>query len=660
MIKAEAKERIQKLKKLIDKYRHDYHVLNKLEISEGALDSLKHELKKLEDEFPDLITADSPTQRVAGKPLKEFKKLRHSNPMLSLEDVFSEEEFAEWAARIKRLIPGSDFDFYSELKFDGLALSLVYENGDLFYAATRGDGQIGEDVAQNVRTMESVPLRISEKRKIEVRGEAIITKKNFKAINIAQKKNGLKEYANSRNLAAGSLRQLDPKITAARKLDFFAYDILGPDYEAHSEEHAVLAKLGFKTGGGNERLCENLDAVFRHYKKIADGRDKIPYTIDGIVVAVNSNKLFQRLGVVGKTPRGAIAYKFAAHEATTMVEDIIVQVGRTGALTPVAVLKPVQIGGVTVSRATLHNEDEIKRLGLKIGDSVIVGRAGDVIPDIIKVLPQLRTGKEKNFHMPKNCPVCGKGVMKLTEGGVGAYCVNSKCSARHREWMYHFVSRKAFNIDGLGPKILNAFLDFRLIQDIPDIFELKEVDIAPLERFGEKSAENIIKSINDAKKITLARFIYALGILHVGEETAIDLANHFGSLEKIERADFDGLNNIPNIGEVVAKSLADWFRDEHNKNLIKKLLRHVEIENPKKRAPGKLSGKTFVLTGELEAMSRDEAKAKVRELGGDPSETVSKNTDYVVVGSNPGSKFARAQKLGVKILDEKEFLKMVG
>src|SRR3990167_335426 len=659
MVKAEAKERILKLRKLIDKYRYDYHVLNKLEISEAAFDSLKHELKKLEDEFPELITSDSPTQRVAGKPLKEFKKIRHSFPMLSLEDVFSEKEFSEWAVRIKKLSPGADFEFYSELKFDGLALSLVYENGGLQYAATRGDGNIGEDVTQNVRTMESVPLSIAEKRRVEVRGEAIITNKNFEAINKEQKKKGLKEYANSRNLAAGSLRQLDPKIIASRKLDFFAYDILGPDFENHSEEHKTLAKLGFKIGGANELICKNLEEVFKHHKKIANTREKIPYTIDGLVVSVNSNKLFQRLGVVGKTPRGAIAYKFAARESSTVVENIIVQVGRTGALTPVAILRPVQIGGVTVSRATLHNEDEIKRLGLKIGDSVIVGRAGDVIPDIIKVLPELRTGGEKNFHMPRICPVCGKPVKKMLEGGVGVYCLNQKCPARHREWMYHFVSRKAFNIDGLGPKILNAFFDFGLIQDIPDIFELKEGDIAPLERFGEKSAENLVKSINNAKKITLARFIYGLGILHIGEETAIDLAEHYRSLEKIESADFDELNNIPNIGEVVAKSLYDWFRDEHNKNLIKKLLRYVEIENPKKRASGKFTGKTFVLTGELESMSRDEAKARIRELGGDSSETVSKNTDYVVAGANPGSKFARAQKLGVKIMDEKEFLKMI-
>ena len=394
MTKPEAKGRIEKLKKLIDKYRYQYHVLNKLEISEEALDSLKHELKKLEDEFPELITLDSPTQRVAGKPLKEFKKVKHQTKMMSLEDVFSEEEFSEWLTRIKKLAPRDVFHFYAEPKFDGLALSIVYEDGVLKYAATRGDGEVGEDVTQNVRTIESVPLRIDAKGRVEARGEAIITKKNFEAINRKQKKKGGQIYANSRNLAAGSLRQLDPKITASRRLDFFAYDLLGVALEKHSEEHNALRDLGFKTGDDLEERRKDAGEVFKHYKKIAERREKLAYNIDGIVVSVDGNGLFKKLGTVGKTPRGAIAFKFSPKETTTKVEDIIVQVGRTGALTPVAVLRPVEIGGVTVSRATLHNEDEIKRLGIKVGDSVIVGRAGDVIPDVRKVLKELRTGHE--------------------------------------------------------------------------------------------------------------------------------------------------------------------------------------------------------------------------------------------------------------------------
>ena len=658
MTKSEAKERIGKLKKLIDKYRYQYHVLNKLEISEEALDSLKHELKKLEDKFPGLITSDSPTQRVAGKPLKEFKKVRHQTKMMSLEDVFSEEEFSEWLERIKKLAPRDEFHFYAEPKFDGLALSIVYENGVLKYAATRGDGEVGEDVTQNVRTIESVPLRINANGRVEARGETIITKKNFEFINKEQKKKGASLYANTRNLAAGSLRQLDPKITASRRLDFFAYDLLGMDFENHSEEHKALRDLGFKTGGDMESICKKPEEVFPRYKKIAERREKLPYNIDGIVVSVDSNDLFKKLGVVGKAPRGAIAFKFAPKETTTKVEDIIVQVGRTGALTPVAILKPVEIGGVTVSRATLHNEDEIKRLGLKIGDSVIVGRAGDVIPDVKKVLKELRTGHEKEFHMPKRCPVCGKQIEK-DKGGVVDYCKNKLCPARHREWLYHFVSRKAFNIDGLGPKILNAFLDHGLIQDASDIFELKEGDIAPLERFGEKSAENIVLAVKNSRKITFARFLYALGILHVGEETAIDLAGYFGSLGQLEHVSKENLESIPNVGGVIAESVYGWFNDERNKNFLKKLLKNVEIENPKKRKPGKLAGKIFVFTGEMESMSRDEAKAKVRDLGGDPSETVSKNTDYVVAGENHGSKYDKAKKLGVKIMDEKEFLKLI-
>ncbi len=672
--KAQAKERILKLKKAINQYRYEYHVQNRLEISEEALDSLKHELKKLEDEYPDLITADSPTQRVAGSALEKFKKIKHQNRMLSLEDVFSEEEFLEWTLRVKKLIPHKEFRLYAEPKFDGLAISLVYEDGVLQYGATRGDGLIGEDVTQNIKTMESIPLNLElhhalapsaqkiiehtiSHGRVEVRGEAIITKKNFEAINRARKKEGLPLYANTRNLGAGSIRQLDPTITASRKLEFFAYDLLLPhDLSFHSEEHQVISALGFKTANHLEALCKNETEVFRARNKIGELREKLEYNIDGVVVSVDDRALFERLGVVGKAPRGAIAFKFAPMETTTVVEGIIVQVGRTGALTPVAVLRPVSIGGVTVSRATLHNEDEIKRLGLKIGDSVIVGRAGDVIPDVRKVLKELRTGKEKEFHMPTHCPVCGK---KLEQEEVIRRCVNTKCPARSREGMYHFVSRKAFDIDGLGPKILDAFLDQGLIQDAADIFLLQEGDIAPLERFGEKSASNLVSAIALRRSISLDRFLYALGILHVGEETARDLAEYFGALSKIEKASEEDLNKIPNIGGVVAKSIYAWFRDAHNKGFLQRLLKSVTVENPKKKKSGKLKGKTFVFTGEMESMSRDAAKEKVRMLGADANESVSSQTSYVVVGSNPGSKYDRAKKLGVTILGEKEFLKMI-
>ena len=599
MLKQEAKERIEKLKKAINKYRYQYHVLNKLEISEEALDALKHELKKLEDEFPDLVTPDSPTQRVEGRVTKGFKKAQHRTPMLSLEDVFSEEEFLDWEKRVKKLLNISKMpELFAELKFDGLAVSIVYKNGILERAATRGNGKIGEDVTQNVKTIEAVPLRLEDdvQGEIEVRGEVIITKKDFEKINREQKKKGGQIYANPRNLAAGSLRQLDSKITASRHLDFHAYDIVGDlGGRLHSEEHELLRSLGFKTDG-EAHIARKAEDIFKFKEKIEKEREKLAYEIDGLVVQVNDNRLFERLGVTGKAPRGAIAFKFSPKEATTKVHDILVQVGRTGKLTPVAVLEPVEVGGVTISRASLHNEDEIRRLSLKIGDTVIVGRAGDVIPDVKKVLVQLREGKERQFHMPKKCPVCARAV---TKDGPLTFCTNKNCPAKHRENLYHFVSKHAFDIDGLGPKIINALLDQGLIQNAADLFDLKEGDLVLLERFGEKSAENLVAAIRERKKISMPRFLIALGILHVGEETATDLADRFGSLEKLERASLEEINAIPNVGDVVAKSAYDWFRDPYNKRFLEKLLRRVNIG--KYRQPsGKLKGKTFALTGSLE------------------------------------------------------------
>jgi len=659
---AEAKARTGKLKKAIAKYRYEYHVLDKSSISPEALDSLKHELKKLEDEFPDLITPDSPTQRVAGEPLKNFKKVSHRAPMLSLEDVFSEEEFSDWAGRIKKLLRSEKLpELFAELKFDGLACSLVYKNGILERAATRGDGKVGENVTANIRTIEAVPLRLEKnvKGEIEIRGEVIITKKAFEKINREQKKKGEQIYANPRNLAAGSLRQLDPEITAARHLDFHAYDLVAElGQKTHSKEHEILKELGFKTDN-LARVMSRAEEVFRFKEKVEREREKLPYGIDGLVVQVNDNKIFQKLGVAGKAPRGSVAFKFSPKEATTKVRDVIVQVGRTGKLTPVAVLEPVEVGGVTISRASLHNEEEIRRLGLKIGDTVIVGRAGDVIPDVRKVLKELRRGREKEFHMPEKCPVCERGV-KREKGGPLTFCKNKFCPAKHRENIYHFVSKHAFDIDGLGPKIVNVLLDRGLIQDAADIFDLKEGDIQPLERFGEKSAANIVAAVKAKSKISLPRFLIALGILHVGEETAEDLADRFGSLEKLEKAGLAELQNIPNVGDVVAKSIYEWFRDSYNKRFLDKLLKRVSIE--KYHAPsGKLKGKKFVITGTLESLTRDEAKARIRKLGGDASETVSEETDYLVAGSDPGStKLEKAQKLGVKIIDEKEFLKLLG
>jgi len=597
---------------------------------------------------------------VAGEPLKGFKKITHRVPMLSLEDVFSEEEFSDWEKRITKLLYISKTpEFFAELKFDGLAVSLVYKNGVLDYASTRGNGKVGEDVTQNIKTIESIPLRLEKSidGEIEIRGEVIITRKGFEKINREQKKNNEQVYANPRNLAAGSLRQLDSKITASRRLDFHAYDIVGNlGQKTHSREHEILRELGFKTDK-EAHIAKKPEDIFRFKEKIEKEREKLEYEIDGLVIQINDNAVFDKLGVAGKAPRGAIAFKFAPKEATTIVKDILVQVGRTGKLTPVAVLEPVGIGGVTVSRASLHNEEEILRLGLKIGDTVIVGRAGDVIPDVSKVLKEFRNGKQKEFHMPKVCPVCGHRAERDKDSPL-TFCKNKKCPAKHRKNLYHFVSKHAFDIDGIGPKIIEALLDQGLIQDAADLFDLKEGDIKPLERFGEKSAQNIIFAIHTKEKISLPRFLIALGILHVGEETAADLADRLGALLKIKEASLEEINDIENVGDIVARSVYDWFRDPYNERYLEKLLRRVSIDKYHQPS-GKLKGKTFVLTGSLETITRDEAKARIRKLGGKTSESVSKETDYVVAGTEPGSKLDKAQKLGVKIIYEKEFLKML-
>lgn len=681
MNRQEAKERIEKLKKVINRHRYLYHVLDKPEISDAAFDTLKNELEELEFKFPDLITPDSPTQRVGGKALAKFEKVNHEIPMLSLSDAFSVEELREWEERIRKLVPREKLDYFCELKLDGLAVSLEYKKGMFIRGATRGDGKIGEDVTQNLKTIPSIPLRLrtpeekeirglgfsleqtkkiikaAEEGIIEVRGEAIMTKKTFEELNKKFKKEKMPLLANPRNAAAGSIRQLDPKITASRKLDCYIYSLVTDlGQTRHEQEHGLAKFLGFKTISHN-KFCRNLEEIIEFHRKMSKEREKLPFEIDGIVVVVDKVDLQKKLGVVGKAPRWMIAYKFSPKEATTIVEDIKVQVGRTGVLTPVAILRPVEIGGVTVSRATLHNEDEIKRLGLKIGDTVIVARAGDVIPDVLKVIPGLRTGKEKNFHMPKYCPICGKKVLK-DEGGVILRCVNKKCPSRQRRSLYYFASKSAFDIEGLGPKSINLLLDEGLIEDPADIFDLKEGDLIPLERFGEKSAQNLVKSIQSRRTISLPRFLIGLGILHIGERTAQDLSEHFGSLNAIKEATFENLEKIENIGPKVARSVYDWFGDDNNKKFLNKLLKQVKIEKYRPQS-GKLKGKLFVLTGSLSAMPREEAKTKIQELGGKTSESVSKEVDYLVVGEEPGSKLDKAKKLGIKILDEKEFLKMI-
>lgn len=664
MTKQEAKARIEKLKVLINKYRYHRLVLDKPVIEESVEDSLKKELFDIEQEFPDLVTPDSPTQRVAGKPLKKFEKFPHPRRMFSFNDAFSEEDMSDWEERLKRLDPrATESGYYCELKIDGLAIELVYEDGILKIGATRGDGTIGENVTQNLKTVEAIPLSLNPKLArviLVVRGEVFLSKKEFEKVNKEQKKKGGAVYANPRNLAAGSIRQLDPKITASRRLDSFAYSLVTDlGQKVHEDEHKILKDLGFKTNPHN-KYCKNLKEVqeFRDYWE--KHRENLNYEIDGIVVILNDNKMFAKLGTVGKAPRAAIAYKFSPRESTTKVKDIIVSVGRTGVLTPVAVLEPVEIGGTTVSRATLHNEDEIRRLDVRMGDTVVVGRAGDVIPDVKKVLKELRTGKERIFHFPGKCPVCG-GPVKRVEGEAAHKCVNKNCPGIKRRAIYHFVSKGAMDIEEIGPKTIDQLMDAGLIKDTADFYLLKKEDLLNLERFAEKSAENAVNAVQSRKKIPLDRFIFALGIPHVGSETALDLARHFGTLEKLGSAALEDLQKIRDVGGVVAKSIYEWFRNDYNQKLLKKFekvgVRVLKQETSEKSS--KLKGLTFLFTGTLDTLSREKAEEAVRENGGDVSSSVSKETDYVVAGEEPGSKYDRAKKLGVKIVSEKEFLKLV-
>jgi DNA ligase (NAD+) len=678
MDKEQAQKRIEKLRKLINFHRYNYHVLDKQAISDAAFDSLKHELYVLEQQYPELITPDSPTQRVGGEPLKVFKKVEHKVPMLSIEDVFSEQELIDWENYLKKLARQAAFEYYAELKIDGFAVALIYDKGVLVKGATRGNGKIGEDVTQNLKTIESIPLKIEishlrpdlkhletrlkekiSKETLEIRGEVYMDKADFDKFNQLRAKKGLSLFSNPRNLAAGSIRQLDPNLAASRPLKFLSYDIVTDIGQGlHSQEHEVLEILGFKSGKG--RVCRSLSDIMDFWQQINKKRDILPYQIDGVVISVNNNKIFQSLGVAGKSPRAIRAFKFAAKQATTRILDIKVQVGRTGAITPIAVLEPVQVSGVTITRATLHNEDELKRLGAKIGDTVIVERAGDVIPAVVKVLSELRTKKEKNFAFPSKCPVCGTKLSKPENEAIWR-CLNQECPARKRENIYHFVSKKSFDIKGLGPKIIDQLMDENLISQASEIFELKEGDLFPLERFAEKKAKNIIESIEKSRDISLEHFIYSLGIRHVGEETANDLAKYFGSITKLRKIDKEDLEKVPGIGEKVSESIYDWFQSKQNQKFIDDLISlGVIIAHQKSYSENqKLKGKSFVLTGSLDSMSRDQAKEKIRLFGGEIADSVSKNTNYLILGKEPGSKLAKAKELGVKTVSEKEFLEMI-
>jgi DNA ligase (NAD+) len=658
------KDRVKKLKELLEKHRYLYYVLDKPEISDEAYDSLMKELEEIESKNPDLITPDSPTQRVGGEPLKEFTKVNHAYQQWSFDDVFDFEELKKWQDKIRNFMDKSGvsdekLEYCCELKIDGLKIVLDYKDGLLVQGATRGDGIIGEDVTSNIKTINSIPLKLKRNIDIIVVGEAWISKKVLEIINKEREKNSEEKYANTRNLAAGSIRQLDPRITAGRRLDSFIYDIdmVSIDVpESQFNEINLIKELGFKTNKYS-KVCKSIDEVQKYYEEWTKKKDSLDYVLDGIVIKVNSVKIQKALGYTGKSPRWGVAYKFPAEQVTTIVEDIVLQVGRTGVITPVAHFKPVLIAGSTVSRATLHNEDEINRLDIRIGDTVIIQKAGDVIPDIVSVVKDLRPKSSKPYIFPTHIPACGgDGRIEKIPGEVAWRCVSKNSSEQQKRKFYYFVSKKCFNIDGLGPKNIDVLLENNLISSFDDIFTLKRGDLLNLPRFAEKSVDNLISSIEKSKKITLPRFIASLSIIQVGEETAYDIANTFGTIDKIQNAKYEEIERIYGVGPIVAKSVFDWFSDSENKKLIKNLLKHIEIISEKKNQ--KLSGLVFVFTGSINT-DRTEAQEMVRNLGGEVSSSVSKNTSYVVAGEEAGSKLDKAQKLGVKIINEEEFLKMV-
>ncbi|MBC7836834.1 NAD-dependent DNA ligase LigA [Acetobacteraceae bacterium] len=665
---AEVKKRYEKLKKAVNHYRTQRHVYDKEEIPLEVEDSLKHELSEIEKEYPDLISSDSPSQRVAGSPLPQFKKVAHTIAQWSFNDAFSEEEMRDFDKRVKRFLGLpllQDIEYTVELKIDGLKIILQYEKGLLKTAATRGDGRVGEDVTHNVRTIESVPLLLSRPVDVIVEGEVWMSEKILEAVNKARKNNTEPLFANPRNAAAGSIRQLDPKIAASRKLDTFIYDVAQTSEdlpETQVAELQYLRELDFKVNP-HFKLVSSIEGAIKYWETWKKKNKTQGYWIDGVVVKVNERRLQERLGYTGKGPRYAIAFKFPAEQVTTVVEDIVLQVGRTGVLTPVAHLRPVSVAGSVVSRATLHNEDEIKRLDVRVGDTVLLQKAGDVIPDIVKVLTELRTGKEKTFKWPTHIPECGgDGRIERVPGTAAWRCVARDSFAVQRRVLRHFASKHALDIEGLGESTVDLLLEKGLVHSFDDFFTLKEGDVLELEGFAEVSAKKLIASIEKTRKhIPLSRLITGLSIPHVGEETAFLLARNFKTIDDIAEATLEKLVEIDGVGSIVAKAIYDWFREKENVALILRLKKLLTIESEKLTSAKKLplEGKTFVLTGTMKSLSRDEAKEKLRTLGADVSSSVSKNTFAVVAGEEPGSKLDKARELGVQVLSENEFLKML-
>ncbi|PIZ55853.1 DNA ligase (NAD(+)) LigA [bacterium (Candidatus Torokbacteria) CG_4_10_14_0_2_um_filter_35_8] len=677
MTKKEAKTRIQKLKEELKEIDYAYYVLDKPIVSDAARDSLKDELERLEKKYPEFITPDSPTQRLGGEALDKFKKFQHKTRKYSFDDVFSFEDVKEFDKRTKRFLKISEnikIEYVCELKIDGLKTALWYEKGYLTKALTRGDGVIGEDVTHTVKTIGSIPLSIPEKKNAEVEGEVYMPRKSFDMLNRQQKEKKEPLFANPRNAAAGSVRQLEAEAAANRDLRFFAYTVpnaLNLGIKTQLDVLKILEKWKFGVNKYYKKI-KGIENSLKFFSKCERKRNKFPYQIDGIVVKINLLDLQNRLGRTSKNVRWACAYKFPAEQAVTVVKNIKVQVGRMGSLTPVAHLRPVKVAGSTVSRATLHNEDEIKKLDVRIGDTVIIQKAGDVIPDIVKVLPKMRTGKEKVFKMPKKCPICGSKAIR-PKGEAITKCTNPNCFARTRKHFYHFVGKGCFDIDGLGSKIVDQLINEGLIDDPADVFTLKRGDLEPLERFADKSASNIISAIENSKKISLGKLFFALGILHVGEEAARVFAEHIYNLiskptsnlkdylKVFKSLSQENLESIPGFGPKASQSIYKYFKNRNNIKFLEKLNKvgiSIIYEGKKKKASA-LLGKTFVVTGTLKGFTRDETEEKIRNLGGSVASSVSKNTDFVVAGKDPGSKFDKARKLGVKILNEKGFMRLI-
>jgi len=659
------KQRVEKLRALINYHNHRYYVLDSPEISDAEYDEFMHQLVQIEAEHPELVTSDSPTQRIGAAPVEAFGVVEHRLPLLSLGNAFSHEELLAWHKRILNLTEGQDLEFVCEIKMDGLAIALTYVDGRLVTGATRGDGYRGEDVTQNLRTIKSIPLSVPRDAppRFEVRGEVYFPKAGFKKLNEERAREGLPLFANPRNAGAGSVRQLDPRITAQRPLDIYVY-ALGyaegksvPD--THWERMEYLKYLGFKVNPHN-RLCRSMEQVEAYHREWQEKRESLPYDADGIVAKVNSIEMQDRLGFAAHEPRWSIAYKFRATQATTVLEDIGINVGRTGSLNPYAILKPISVGGVTISRAALHNEDDIRRKDIRIGDTVIIQRAGDVIPEIVGPVVSKRTGNEKIFSMPSRCPACGAEVIRFEDEAMHR-CTNAACPAQALERLKHFVSRGAMDIEGVGERLCTVLFQSGLVKDVADIYSLTQEQLLGLERMGEKSVSHILDSIEKSKSRSLAQVLFALGIPQVGSETATLLASRFRNLDELGKAEEEELRSIPSIGPKIAESIAAFFRQEDNRRIIEKL-RKAGVE-PKGETPAKLSGmplagKEFVLTGTLESMTRQEAEARIKALGGATGSSVTKKTTYVVAGADPGSKLDKARKLGIAVLSEEEFLKM--